>query len=184
MIKTETWKPRTRPKLDKLFDELRQEQHSDTSHPLYQNYTKEAFHQCAALTITFDNDVPICCSGILHRSCWPNNAYRILNRFWKTKKERFVSLNTHNRMLRIADSIKNQLEYAEKHLGAELVFISRHQDNWQKFMLDVIKNNTGYHWHLDLENLYQSCDDAQDETCWQKIIYYGDSNLLTHWNKK
>ena len=54
----------------------------------------------------------------------------------------------------------------------------------REFMLDVIKNNTGYHWHLDLENLYQSCDDAQDETCWQKIIYYGDSNLLTHWNKK
>ena len=184
MIKTETWKPRTRPKLDKLFDELRQEQYSDTSHPLYANYTKDAFLECAALTITFDNDTPICCSGILQRKCWPEHTYRILNRFWKTQKERFVALNTHNKMLRISDSIKHQLEYAEKNLGAKLVFISRHQDNWQEFMLDVIKNNTGYQWSFDSKNLYQTCNDPTDDTCWQRLIYYGDSSLLDHWNKK
>jgi len=184
MIKTITWVPGTRDNLDSLFEELRQEQFSDSDHSLHENYTKDAFLECAALTITFDNDIPICCSGILHRTVWPEQSFRILNRFWKTKKERFVSLNTHNKMHRISDSIKHQLEYAEKNLGAKLIFISRHQENWQQFMLDVIENNTGYKWEADLQNLYQTCDNAQDDTCWQKIIYYGDSKLLDRWNKK
>jgi hypothetical protein len=184
MINTITWVPGTRENLDSLFEELRQEQNSDTDHSLHQNYIKEAFQECSALTITFDNNIPICCSGILQRAVWPNNSFRILNRFWKTKKERFVSLNTHNKMIRISDSIKHQLEYAEKNLEAKLVFISRHQDNWQEFMLDVIRNNTGYVWNADLHNLYQTCDNAEDITCWQKIIYYGDSKLLDNWNKK
>lgn len=184
MIKTEIWKPRTRPKLDQLFEELRQEQYSDSSHSLHSNYTKEAFQECSALTITFDKEVPICCSGILQRNCWPENTFRILNRLWKPKKERHVLLNMHSRMLRLTDSIKHQIEYAEKKLGSKLVFISRHQDYWQQFMLDVIKNNTGYQWNLDLENSYQTCEEAKDESCWQKIIYYGDSSLLDNWNKK
>jgi hypothetical protein len=182
MIKTEIWKPRTRPKLDKIFDDLRQKQYADTAHPLYANYTKDSFNECERISITFDDDIPICCASIIKRTCWPDGVYRILNRFWKVNEERLNLLNTSTRMQRVSDCIKSQQEYCFKHFKAELVFISRQEDNWQKFLIHSIKNNTGYTWNFD-EFKYQTCND-ENENCWQKIIYFGNDSLLESWNKK
>ena len=49
---TEIWIPGTDTELDKLFERLRIQQHSDISHPLYKNYSSQAFESCAALSIT------------------------------------------------------------------------------------------------------------------------------------
>lgn len=183
MIETKTWLYGSNSYLDDLFEELREKQFNNTTDSLHENYIMEAFRECLALTITFDDLTPVCCSGILSRSCWPQGCYRILNRFWKVSNERFVSLNTSNRMLRIADSIKNQQQFAFDNLNAKLVFISRHTDRWQELILDAIKNNTGYSWNLDKDNFYQTCVIPKYQDCWQKIIYYGNNQLLEEWNK-
>ena len=183
MIRTEIWKGGSNTVLDSLFHELREQNYLDRSHPLYQNYTDRNFTFCERLSITFDNDKPVCCSSIMKRSCWPQGAYRILNRFWKVASERIDMLNTDTKMLRVTDNIKAQQEYAIKHLNAKLVFISRQEDNWQEFLIKSIKKNTGYDWCLDKSNLYQTFE-VVDDSCWQRIIYFGDKNLLTSWNKK
>lgn len=184
MIRTEIWKQGSSPSLDVLFEQLRIQQFSDTTHPLHSNYNLFNFQEALVLSITFDNDIPVCCSSILNRNCWPKNTYRILNRFWKVKSERFILLNTGNKMLRISHAIKSQLEFCQNNLDAELIFISRYENNWQKFMLDCIKNNTNYVWNKDVNYRYQTCDNAEDDTCWQSIIYYGNTEILKNWTRK
>ena len=83
---TVTWRPGTNQYLDSLFDHLREIQYNDTSHRLWENYSKESFSYAGiiAYTICFNgDDTPEMCSSISQRDCWPLGAYRILNRTWK-----------------------------------------------------------------------------------------------------
>lgn len=184
MIHTEIWRPGSNIELDSLFETLRQIQYEDSTHSLHLNYAESVFQECEALSITFDNDNPVCCSSILHKNFWPNKVYRILNRFWKVPQERFGLLNRKSKMLRISNMIKHQLEYSQRVLESELIFISRHEEHWQQFLIDSIKINTEYRWQKDQNYHYQTCLTPDDNSCWQRIIFYGNSNLLNQWNRK
>ena len=184
MIHTEIWRPGANVELDSLFENLRKSQYEDVTHLLHSNYSESVFNESQALSITFDNDTPVCCSSILHKPFWPDNVYRILNRFWKVPRERFGLLNRKSKMLRISNMIKSQLEYSTNVLNSELIFISRHEENWQQFLIDSIQANVEYTWHKDQTQYYQTCLTPEDDSCWQRIIYYGNANLLSQWNRK
>jgi len=42
-MRTETWAKGTSSKLDKLFDDLREQQYQNREHRLWKNYSKESF---------------------------------------------------------------------------------------------------------------------------------------------
>jgi hypothetical protein len=180
---TEIWRPGENSDLDSLFETLRHKQHSDTSHVLYENYNKKSFEECAALSITFYNDVPVVAGSILKRDCWPNNVYRILNRFWKIPEHRIKFLDRKNGLDALCQTVKSHTTYALKNLNAELVFMSRQYGNWQKFTQKIIQEKTGINFEYN-SNRYLTCSNCQDESCWQFILYHGSENLTQEWLTK
>jgi hypothetical protein len=177
------WKPGEDLELDQLFEVLRIQQHSDTSHPLYRNYRKDAFKECSALSITFDNDQPIVVGSILTRNCWPKNAYRIVNRFWKVHEHRLPHLDRNHGMTVFGKTVEAHVNYAEQELNAELVFISRQHDNWQGFTKKILATKLCLEFKYN-DSRYLTCENEHDETCWQKILYRGNEDLLTDWKNK
>jgi hypothetical protein len=179
----EIWIPGTDAGLDKLFEQLRIQQHSDITHPLYKNYSAQDFKSCAALSITFDNDNPVVASSILARPCWPKNTYRILNRFWKVHEHRLTALDRSAKATALSETAKAHVEYAENTLKSDLVFMSRQYDHWQNLAVHYLKEKTGIEFKYD-NNRYLVCDNSQDQTCWQRIAYKGNEQLLTQWQKQ
>ena len=180
---TEIWVPGTDVELDSLFEQLRVQQHSDTAHPLHKNYTAEAFKECSVLSITFDNDQPVVVSSILARSCWPKNTYRILNRFWKVHEHRLTALDRSAKATVLSETVKAHVDYAENTLKADLVFMSRQYDHWQNLAVYYLKEKTGIEFKYN-DYRYLVCDNSQDQTCWQRIAYKGNEQLLTQWQKQ
>lgn len=180
---TEIWIPGTDAELDELFEQLRIQQHSDTVHPLHKNYSAEAFKECSVLSITFDNNQPVVVSSILARSCWPKNAYRILNRFWKVHEHRLTALDRSAKATALSETVKAHVEYSENILKADLVFMSRQYNNWQNLAAYYLKEKTGIEFKYD-DYRYLVCDNSKDQTCWQKIAYNGNEHLLTQWQKQ
>ena len=179
----EIWIPGTDAELDKLFEQLRIQQHSDITHPLYKNYSAQDFKSCAALSITFNNNDPIVASSILARPCWPKNTYRILNRFWKVHEHRLTALDRSAKATALSETAKAHVEYAENTLKSDLVFMSRQYDHWQNLAVHYLKEKTGIEFKYD-NNRYLVCDNSQDQTCWQRIAYKGNEQLLTQWQKQ
>ena len=177
------WVQGTDSKLDSLFEELRIQQHSDTTHPLYRNYAAEAFKECSALSITFEDDKPIVVGSILARDCWPKNAYRILNRFWKVHEHRLPHLDRNHGMAVFSKTVEAHVHYAEKELNADLVFISRQHDNWQAFTKRILIQKVDIEFKYN-DYKYLTCGNEHDSTCWQKIVYRGNEDLLTDWEKR
>ena len=180
---TEIWIPGTDVELDKLFEQLRIQQHSDTTHPLYRNYAEEAFKECSALSITFEDDKPIVVGSILARTCWPVNAYRILNRFWKVPEHRLPHLDRNHGMTVFSKTVEAHVNYAEQELNADLVFISRQHDNWQAFTKRILIQKADIEFKYN-DYKYLTCSIEHDDTCWQKIVYRGNEDLLTQWQKQ
>ena len=181
---TKIWTAGTNKELDDLFEQLRQEQYQDTSHHLYKNYSKESFEECSAISLTFDqNDKPYFGSSILQRPCWPNSTFRIANRLWKIKNQRSSILDKRNGMIMFGNVIEAQLNYCYQHLNAELVFMSRQYNNWQKFAQDILMKHIGILFEYDSQ-LYLTCNNINDDTCWQKIMYHGNQSLLKDWRIK
>ena len=180
---TKIWIPGTDAELDRLFEQLRNQQHNDISHPLYKNYSSEIFKACAALSITFDKDQPVVASSILSRTCWPKNSYRILNRFWKVHKHRLTALDRSAKVTALSETAKAHVEYAEHTLKADLVFISRQYNHWQNLAVYYLKEKTGIDFKYN-DCRYLVCDNPQDQTCWQRIAYKGNEQLLTQWQKQ
>ena len=180
-MRTITWAPGTDLKMDQLFDQLREQQYNDRSHRLWKNYSKDSFDFAVALTIYFnDNNEPEMCSSIASRDCWPVNAYRILNRLWKhSNKIKFPRVMSPS----FAESAKSQIEWLAHNTNCELYFISRQTDNWEEW---VIKNfQEVYRVSFKTDNYkYLTCPNECDDTCWQKIIYNGNEQLLAQWKQK
>lgn len=179
-MRTVTWKPNTYPKMDQLFEELRDKHYNDHSHRLWKNYSKKAFTEVAALSIYFDeNDIPEVCSSITNRNCWPKGAYRIHNRVWKcNNKKQFLRKISPC----IGYTAKSQIEWLKENTDCKLYFISRQTDNWDVWMIERFKE---YELQFNTDNyMYLTCPDECDETCWQRIIYCGDENLLEQWKRK
>ena len=180
---TEIWIPGTDVELDKLFEQLRIQQHSDTTHPLYRNYAAETFKECSALSITFEDDKPIVVGSILARTCWPANAYRILNRFWKVHEHRLPHLDRNHGMAVFSKTVEAHVNYAEQELNADLVFISRQHDNWQAFTKRILIQKVDIEFKYN-DYKYLTCGNEHDGTCWQKIVYRGNEDLLIQWQKQ
>lgn len=180
-MKTITWVPGSNSDLDKLFDDLREQQYSDKSHRLWKNYSKENFVYAVALTIHFDDhDYPVMCSSIASRDCWPKGAYRILNRLWKhsdkVKYKRTIGPSFGHSMI-------SQLDWLKENTDFNLCFISRQTDHWEDFVIDEFKNRYSVEWKK-AQYKYLTCPNECDDTCWQRIIYHGDKELLTQWKHR
>jgi hypothetical protein len=180
-MQTITWAPGSNVELDILFEELRLSHYNDHSHRYWTNYSPDAFKMAVALTICFDDaGIPEMCSSIASRSCWPDGAYRILNRLWKANnKIAFPRKMSPS----FALSAKSQQEWLEKNTDYKLLFISRQTDNWQQFGLDNFQHR--YDMIFKTDNYkYLTCPNECDDTCWQFIIYQGEEQVLEKWKRQ
>lgn len=179
-METKTWSPGSNLELDKLFEELRQKQYADDTHRLWKNYSDEFYKYAVALTICFDQfGNPEMCSSIASRDCWPGNAYRILNRLWKANnKIKFPRVMSPS----FAESARSQIEWLKTNTKFEIYFISRQTNNWEDFGLENF-SRYGLEFKKD-KYFYLTCPNECDETCWQKIIYYGNNELLNLWKRR
>jgi len=179
MIYAKTWEPGTDKSLDDLFESLREKIYLSQQHPLWSNYNKDHFKKCCALTISFEKDIPIFCASILSRKIWPEGTYRIMNRYWRISGD-------HNFLKTISPGSAiltlSQLEWAKSQTNFKLAFISRQYEHWQKFIIDQFNK---HQIKFQSDNYkYLTCDNQNDITCWQKIIFQGESDILEKWTRK
>lgn len=166
-------------KLDTLYNNLR-EYHFAKDHRLKYNYDHNHLNEVSAKSIYWNTkgEPEILCS-ILARPCWPKNVYRILNRLWK------VNLNS-NSPFSIQEGfgklVLNQLEWC-KNNNAEAVFMSRQTNHWQSWASKHIQEQTNIKF-LSPREKFLTCTNDNDLTCWQKILFYGNENILNNWRKK
>jgi hypothetical protein len=79
--------------------------------------------------------------------------------------------------------IENQLAWCNQH-NAKAVFMSRQTDGkWQQWASKILTNMTGIEFYLPPEK-FLTCSNEFDQSCWQKIIFYGDKNILSNWSSK
>ena len=180
-MRTVTWAPGSDRKHDQLFDQLREQRYQDHSHRLWKNYSKENFNSAVALTIFFDDqDQPEMCSSISARDCWPTGAYRILNRLWKHSNKivfpRVISPSFEH-------SVRNQIAWLETHVQCKMYFISRQTDNWEHWCIREFRKQFGIEFATE-DHRYLTCPNECDDSCWQRIIYNGDAELLNEWKRK
>jgi hypothetical protein len=180
---TKIWIPGTDSKLDDLFDMHRQTHYNDESHRLHNNYSREAFVEVSALSITFENDEPSMMGSILNRSCWPDKAYRICNRTWKVREHRLGAGSTLGPSPVFSEMIRSHVEYVRTKLDWKLLFISRQTDNWQRIGKITFKRKINLEFEYDSYK-YLTCENECDDTCWQYILYIGDEKLLDNWKRK
>jgi hypothetical protein len=179
-MKVVTWAPGTNPTYDLIFEELREKHYNDHSHRLWKNYAKEAFADVAVLSIYFDEDNnPEVCSSATQRSCWPNSAYRIHNRVWKcNNKKQFLRKVSPS----MGYTAQSQIKWLKENTDCELYFISRQTDNWNDWMITHFKE---YGIEFKTDNyMYLTCPNECDDTCWQRIIYNGNPEILKAWKRR
>jgi hypothetical protein len=180
-MRVETWVPGSNAEYDNLFHVLREKHYQDQTHRLWKNYAKEAFDNVVVLSIYFnDNDIPEVCSSATNRSCWPINAYRIHNRVWKCNNKKPFLRKVSDSMGLIAQS---QAAWLKEHTGCELFFISRQTTNWEEWMIEHFNKDFGFNFETD-KYYYLTCPNKYDDTCWQKIIYSGNTELLDTWDRR
>lgn len=182
-MKTYTWAPGTDSYLDDIFNQTREEHYQSIEHRLRENYSKHSFDYAdiVAYTIAFnDNDVPEICSTIANRPCWPGPAYRILNRLWKhtnkVKHSTFISEA-------MVSNVISQVQWLEENTDCELYFISRQTDNWMKWVSTKFSEQYDINFTI-AEDKYLTCPNECDDSCWQRIIYIGDKEILSEWKSK
>jgi hypothetical protein len=183
MIYAETWVPGTYSELDSLFEKLRKEFYEQQDHYLWKNYSADSFKDCTVLSIAFDDEVPIFCSSVLGRNewhKWPEHAYRVMNRYWR--------INNHRpAMKRMSEGtvimVKNQIDWLKENTDCQLAFISRQSNNWQQFAIKSFREIVGIEFQSDNYS-YCTCETPNDDSCWQRIIYQGDSSLLETWKRR
>lgn len=181
-MRTVTWRPGSDQELDQLFDFYRQQQYNDLDHRLRENYTKDFYKFSIAFTIAFnDKDEPEICSSIAKRDCWPNGAYRILNRLWKTKNHRII----HSKFISqaMAENTISQIEWLKENTNYSLYFISRESPHWMKWTADRFLSQYGLEFNLGI-NKYLTCPNEMDKSCWQYILYNGDISIFEKWKQQ
>lgn len=183
MIYARTWIPGQDQELDTLFEKLRSDIYQKQEYTLWANYSEKNFQHCKALTISFDNDKPLFCSSILGKTPWhkwPDNVYRVMNRYWRVGGD-------HSFLKRVSEGsgimVQNQLNWLKENTDWKLAFISRQTDNWQDFAIDSFKNYFDIDFKMDNYS-YCTCETPNDDSCWQKIIYIGDSTVLETWKRR
>lgn len=181
-MNTITWAPGSNKELDEIFDHYRILQFEDKNHKLAKNYSADFYKFSVAFTIAFnDEDEPEICSSIAKRDCWPNGAYRILNRLWKTKNHRII----HSKFISqaMAENAISQIAWLKENTKCSLYFISRESPHWMKWV--STKFSEQYYINFTIaDNKYLTCPNECDDSCWQRIIYIGDSSLLDTWKSR
>lgn len=178
---TEIWAPNTRPELDDLFDQLRQLQFENQENHLWYNYSQSNFLDCEALCITFDHEQnPKFCSCIQSRTCWPTNTYRILSRMWKAGTRASSLYDGPGE--EFVEHIVEQTKWIQSTRHTDLVFMSRKNKNWQALVLKSLRPS-GLDYKIDGYK-YLTCNNIDDEDCWQYIMYLGDESKLAQWSRK
>jgi hypothetical protein len=179
-MRVETWAKGTVPELDSLFDSLREQQYQNKEHRLWKNYSKDNFDIAIALTICFnDDDQPEMCSSISARTCWPDGAYRILNRLWKhSNKIVYPRVMSDS----FGQSAQSQIDWLKSNTSYQLYFISRQTNNWEEWCIKNFRNRFNLPFETD-NYKYLTCPNECDDTCWQKIIYNGNTDLLSQWKR-
>jgi hypothetical protein len=176
-----TWVPGTDPEFDQLFEVLRLQRYNDQSHRLWKNYGQDAFKSATALTICFNNEhQPEICSSIINRECWPNHVYRIMNRTWKQTNKQTMMKGISPAM---AATTASQVQWLKDNTDYQMYFISRETDSWVDWTIDKFKNQ----YNLEFKTSpykYLTCPNECDDTCWQKIIYNGNTDILTLWKRR
>lgn len=176
-MKVDIWCPGTDTRLDTVYEELRGAMHLDSLHRLRGNYDAAHFKDCTALSIYWQGSEPVLCSSILKRACWPHRVYRILNRAWKPRPQ-------DHYLRKISDcmgyTVLAQLSWLEQNTDCGLAFISRETAHWQTWVARGFKAQFNVEFEIAPDK-YQTCDNAPDPSCWQYILYRGQSELLTHW---
>lgn len=176
-----TWVPNSNREYDTLFDTLRENQFQDKSHRYWKNYGPESFLDTVVHSIYFnERGDPEVCSSVSQRNCWPKNVFRILNRTWK--------IAGRETMLRVPapssgyTTIK-QIEWLKENTDCQLYFVSRQTDNWKQWFIEGFQKQFNLTFYTD-NYKYLTCPNECDDTCWQKIIYNGNEQLLTQWKRK
>jgi hypothetical protein len=80
-------------------------------------------------------------------------------------------------------SVVSQINWLKENTSCDLYFISRQTDNWMGWVAGKFKSQ----YNLDFKiapNKYLTCPNECDETCWQRVIYTGDEQLLDNWKSK
>jgi len=177
--KVTTWT--SDPELDSIYEDLRSKHYANTSHRLHSNYGPGHVAELSAKSIYWgvDGTPKIVCS-ILSRPCWPNNTYRILNRLWKP------AINTGDVFSidkGFALLVQDQINWCKAH-GSTAVFMSRQTPGrWQEWASTTLSEMTGIAFHLP-DKKFLTCDNEEDDSCWQRIIFSGDVSLLNNWKHK
>lgn len=177
-----TWKYRENKQLDELFNELRQRQYANHSDRLWKNYDESILSLSTALSIVFDdNDVPLICSTIAHKSIWPDGVYRIFNRTWKPQyRKESLHRGVSPEMALIGYS---QINWLHANTECKLYFFSRETDNWRKWAINSFSKDFNI-FFTDGEYDFLTCENTSSDTCWQTIIYNGDFDVLKNWPHK
>lgn len=180
---TITWAPGTNPEMDQTFDRLREQQYRDHKHRLWKNYSIKNFDFAVALTIHFGDDgQPELCSSIASRACWPSGAYRILNRLWKVPGIR--KTNAPSTMsASFGYSALSQIDWLKSNSNCQLYFISRETDNWESWVCRQFRQGHGLDFTIG-QHKYLTCPNECDQSCWQRIIYNGNEELLKLWKQR
>lgn len=169
------------PALDAVYEDLRSKHYANTSHRLHSNYGPEHVAELSAKSIYWgiDGQPKIVCS-VLSRPCWPDNTFRILNRLWKPKLNSGDAFSIDNGFALL---VQDQLAWCTSH-GARAVFMSRQTPGrWQEWASSALSNMTGISFHLP-DQKFLTCSNEHDESCWQRIIFVGDTSLLNNWKNR
>jgi hypothetical protein len=169
------------PSMDSIYEMLRASHHLNQSHRLSSNYGPEHVKELSAKSIYWDADAgPRIVSSVLARRCWPDGVYRILNRLWKPR------MNTGSPFgidPGFGKMVIDQLSFCRSR-GAKAVFMSRQTDGgWQKWASNGLQEMTGLTFHSS-EDLFLTCENEDDDSCWQRILLCGPIESLDLWKRK
>lgn len=169
------------PVLDAVYEDLRSKHYANTAHRLYTNYGPEHVAELSAKSIYWGVDgLPKIVCSILSRSCWPNNTYRILNRLWKPELNSGDTFSIDNGFALL---VQDQISWCNSH-EAGAVFMSRQTSGrWQEWASTILGSMTGINFHLPTQK-FLTCNNETDDSCWQRIIFVGDTTLLNNWKNR
>jgi hypothetical protein len=78
---------------------------------------------------------------------------------------------------------QQQSAWLTENTNCDLFFISRQTTNWEAWMIKHFNGDFGFDFDTD-KYLYLTCPNECDDTCWQKIIYSGNTGTLGKWKRR
>jgi len=167
--------------LDQIYNDLRKKHYLKSGHRLFKNYSEYHIREVSAKSIYWGHSGrPEIVASILQRPCWPDETYRILNRLWKPDMHTNPVFEINEGFTKL---IEDQINWC-KLRGAKGMFMSREGDsNWQQWVVSKLSNQTDIEFYIPDEK-FLTCNNEEDESCWQKILYHGDTDQTLTWKNK